>query len=85
MLLKGLIDQPRAEDALARLLSMPVTVSRSSPLISEAWDYRNNLIVHDAVYVVLAKHLGAVLLTGDHKLAGAPNLPVQVVHISGVT
>lgn len=85
MLLKGLIDQLRADDALARLLSMPVTVSRSSLLISEAWDYRSNLIVHDAVYVVLAKHLGAVLLTGDHRLAGAPNLPVQVAHISGVT
>jgi predicted nucleic acid-binding protein len=43
---------------------------------------RDNLIVHDAVYVVLAKHLGAPVLTGDRKMAGSPNLPVQVLHIS---
>jgi predicted nucleic acid-binding protein len=30
----------------------------------------------DGVYVVLAKHLNAPLLTGDRKLAGAPKLPV---------
>lgn len=82
MLLRGLIDEARASAAVARLLSLPVTVARSNPLIAEAWTYRNNLIVHDAVYIVLAKHLGAPVLTGDRKMAGAPNLPVQVLHIS---
>ena len=82
MLLKGLIDEPRATDALDRLLALPVAVSRSRPLIAEAWDYRRNLIVQDAVYVVLAKHLDAPFLTGDRRIAGAPNLPVQVLHIS---
>lgn len=48
MLLKAMIDEARASTALARLLSLPVTVSRSSLLIAEAWTYRNNLIVHDA-------------------------------------
>jgi predicted nucleic acid-binding protein len=38
--------------------------------------------VHDAVYV-LAKHLGAPVLTGDRKMAGAPNLPVQVLALVG--
>ena len=82
MLLQHLIDDRRADSALQRLLSLPVTVNRSRPLIAEAWTYRRNLIVQDAVYVVLAKHLGAPLLTGDRKMAGAPNLPVQVLHIS---
>jgi predicted nucleic acid-binding protein len=82
MLLKGIIDEPRAAAALTRLLSLPVTVARSQLLIAEAWTYRSNLIVHDAVYVVLAKHLGAPVLTGDRKMAGAPNLPVQILHIS---
>jgi predicted nucleic acid-binding protein len=44
--------------------------------------YRANLIVHDALDVVLAEHLDAPLLTGDRKMAGAPNLPVSVLHLS---
>ncbi len=82
MLLRGLIDDQRAGSALERLPALPVTVNRSHPLIAEAWTYRRNLIVQDAVYVVLAKHLNVPLLTGDRKMAGAPNLPVQVLHIS---
>ena len=82
MLLKNLIDESRANEALARLLALPVTVTRSQPLIAEAWTYRSNLIIHDAVYIVLAKHLAAPLLTGDRKMAGAPNLPVTILHIS---
>jgi len=82
MLLKGLIDDARANGALDRLLALPVSVSRSRPLLAEAWSYRRNLIVHDAVYVVLAAHLDAPLLTGDRRIAGAPNLPVHVLHVS---
>ena len=67
MLLRALIDEARASPAIARLLSLPVTVARSNPVIAEAWTHRNNLIVHDAVYIVLAKHLGAPVLTGDRK------------------
>ena len=33
------------------------------------------------IYVALAQHLGAELLTGDHKLASAPNLPVKPLHL----
>ena len=40
--------------------------------------------MHDAVYIVFAKHLGASVLseTGYPKMTGAPKLPVQVRHIS---
>ena len=82
MLLKGLIDEGRATRAVNSLLALPATVSRSRPLIWEAWMYRRNLIVQDAVYVVLATHLNAPLLTGDRRIAGAPNLPIQVLHSS---
>ncbi len=82
MLLRGLIDEARATSALTRVLRLPASVARSAPLLPEAWRYRNNLIVHDAVYVVLAEHLGAPLLTGDRKMASAPNLPVSVLHLS---
>lgn len=36
MLNNELIDQPRATAALDRLLALPVTISRSQPLITEA-------------------------------------------------
>ena len=82
MRLKGLIDEGRATRAVDSLLTLPVTVSRSRPLIGEAWTYRQNLIVQDAVNDVLAPHQDAPLLTGDRRIAGAPNLPIEVLHIS---
>ena len=82
MVLRGVIDEARATASLERLLSLPVQIARTPPLLVEAWTYRRNLIVHDAVYIVLAKHLDAPVLTGDRKMAGAPNLPVPVLHLS---
>ena len=82
MLNKGLLDEHRAQRALGRLLSLPALVSSTKPLVAEAWKYRDNLILQDAVYVVLADHLDAPLLTADRKLASAPNLQVQVLHLS---
>ncbi len=36
----------------------------------------------DALYVGLAVDIGAALLTGDHRLAAAPTMPVPVLHLS---
>lgn len=36
------------------------------------------MTVPDAVYIVIARRFGCVLLTGDHRLAGAPNLGVTI-------
>ncbi len=83
MLLRGYIDEARSSVALDRLIGLPAHVALSQPLVAEAWTLRHNLIVHDAVYVVLARHLGAPLLTADRRIAGAPNLPIEVLHISG--
>lgn len=82
VVLRQLIDEQRAASALDRLLFLPVVVARSHPLIAAAWTFRANLIVHDALYVVLVRILDAPLLTGDRKVAGAPNLPVSVLHLS---
>lgn len=46
-----------------------------TPLLGDAWALRKNIIVADALYVVLAVRLGAPLLTDDQKLANAPTLP----------
>jgi len=82
MINRGVIGDARATTALDRLLSLPVTVSRSQPLIGTAWSLRRNLTIQDAVYVVLAHELSAPLLTADQRIAGAPDLPVDVLHIS---
>jgi predicted nucleic acid-binding protein len=47
-------------------------------LFAEAWRHGSNLTFADATYVALAEHIGADLLTDDHKLANAPTLPVRV-------
>jgi predicted nucleic acid-binding protein len=43
--------------------------------LEEAWTYRHNLVIADALYVVLAVRLKADLITGDRRLANAPTLP----------
>lgn len=43
-----------------------------------AWQHRDNLSFYDALYVALAARLGIALLTGDRRIAGAPNLPCTV-------
>ena len=49
------------------------------PLIPEAWRLRHNVTVADALYVVVAQHLGAAIVTTDLKLADAPALPVVTI------
>ena len=49
----------------------------SAPLLVEAWKLRHNLIVHDALYVALARQLDATLITGDKRLARAPALKIR--------
>ena len=51
-------------------------------VLREAWRRRANLSVPDAVYRALSQALGAPLLTEDHKLANAPKLGVEVLHLS---
>lgn len=58
------------------LAVQPVSVK---PLIEEAWELRENVTIADAVYVTLARHLGAALVTLDERLARTPDLAVEVV------
>ena len=50
------------------------------PLLSEAWAKRANITVADALYVVLAEHLDADLITADLELAQVPGLAVRTIH-----
>lgn len=69
----------KVQVALDRLLASPVRRVSVRPLVGEAWLLRHNMTVADALYVVVAKHLGAELVTTDLKLANSPTLPVSTI------
>jgi predicted nucleic acid-binding protein len=72
-------DPTRLRVALDRLLDAPLRRVSVRPLIAEAWAMRHNLTIADALYVVVAQHVGAPLVTADLKLARAPALPVATI------
>jgi predicted nucleic acid-binding protein len=61
-----------AATALVDLLGLRLTRYAHDPLLSRIWQLRGNLTPYDAVYVALAEHLGATLVTCDRRLAKAP-------------
>lgn len=77
--LHGTYDVLRINLALDRLLAAPVRRVSIRPLVSEGWQLRHNLTLADALYVVVAEHLNAPLVTTDRKLATTPTLPVPTI------
>jgi predicted nucleic acid-binding protein len=73
--LSGKLTRDQAAAGLGRLVRWPGYRYPLTPLLEEAWTYRYNLVIADALYVVLAVRLNADLITGDRRLANAPNLP----------
>lgn len=69
---------PGRRPTIELLQAMAVRTYRHAELLAGMWALRENLTVYDAAYVVLARLLGATLLTRDEKLAGAPGLGVRV-------
>ena len=60
------------DNAIADLLSMPIVVYPTAPLLRRCWQLRGNVTAYDACYVALAEALDCALLTADAKLAKAP-------------
>jgi predicted nucleic acid-binding protein len=69
----------RIQVALDRLVAAPTRRVAVKPLVPEAWLLRHNLTIADALYVIVAQHLGASLVTTDTRLANAPGLPVSTI------
>jgi predicted nucleic acid-binding protein len=69
--INDLITAERAAVAVDLLLAAPVNRVQVKPLLSEAWTMRQHT-VPDAIYVALARHLRAPLVTADLRLARAP-------------
>jgi predicted nucleic acid-binding protein len=75
----GEVDGGRAEAMVEDFLSMPIVRIPTRHLIPEAWSLRRNLTAYDACYVALARALEAELITGDRRLARAPDLGIALV------
>lgn len=79
--LGGVLTPAQVRQAVHHLRTWPLRIARLRPLFATAWRYRHNIAFADATYVALAEHLGALLLTDDHKLANAPALSVPVLRL----
>jgi len=80
--LNAILTPEQTSQALAQLAAWPLRVAQVRSLFTDAWRHRHNLTFADATYVALAEHLGAELLTDDHKLANTPTLPIRTLRLS---
>ena len=76
--LAALISPDQAAQAHSDLLDLTIELWPYSLLARRAWRHRANLSLYDATYVALAEDSGAVLVTLDGKLAGAPGIACSV-------
>ncbi len=84
--LRGLLSDEEATELVAALAGWPLEVVSVAPLLEEAWQLRHNVTVHDALYVVLTRHLSdAALVSTDDKLRSAPGVDVEVITPSEVS
>lgn len=77
----GILPAPQVARALDELESWPLHMAQTKGLLRDAWALRQNVTVPDAVYVSLATHLNAPLLTDDLRLARSPAVTVQVLQL----
>jgi len=68
---EGTVSAHRADEAVRDLLDLRITRYPHFVLLPQIWQHRHNLSAYDAAYVVLAKKLGAALVTRDRRLASA--------------
>ena len=69
---RGRLDARRVEQAMGDLASLQLERVPHTALLPRCWELRDNVTPYDAVYVALAEHLRALLVTGDARLAAAP-------------
>jgi predicted nucleic acid-binding protein len=77
----GKFDPAAAADLIADLMVLPVDRWPMSPLLPRMWELRDNLTPYDAASVALAELTGAVLVTGDERIATSPGTycDIQVI------
>ncbi len=81
--LQGELSSEDAESALDDLADMPITRYPHGPFLKRAFELRDNVTMYDALYLVLAESLNAVLLTSDVALASIPGCHSRVELTTG--
>jgi predicted nucleic acid-binding protein len=76
---RQLIESAQASEAFERLRVARLHRAQVRPLLEEAWSRRGHLTIADALYVVLAEHIGASLITADVNLTRSPNLSIPTI------
>ena len=77
--MNAVLPPARVTQAIEALVAWPIRVVQTRGLFGDAWRRRANITFADGIYVALAEHLDAALLTDDHKLANASGLPVRTL------
>lgn len=78
--INGVLNADQVQQSVSELLAWPLRVVQARGLFADAWAKRANITFADGLYVALAVHLGASLLTCDGRLANAPTIGVPVLH-----
>ncbi len=74
----GIISADQAAQAHVDLLDLTIELWPYELVAARAWELRHNLSSYDASYVALAESIGAMLVTLDERIGGAPRLRCQV-------
>ena len=74
----GLLDDKRADLALADLRALPLKRVAHLPLVVRCWELRDTVTAYDAAYIALAELLECPLITADTTLASAPGIRCSV-------
>ncbi len=81
-----LTNQLATDEAVSHLTAGPALIDHryemTDHLAREAWERRDNLSFHDALYAALAAALSAPLLTADSRLARSPGLGCDVEQLA---
>lgn len=76
---RGTITTAQADEAFRMLERSIFNRAQVRPLLADAWKRREAMTVADALYVTLAAHIDATLVTADERLSRAPSLGVPTI------
>ncbi len=61
----GMVSTSKAMDLIDKLRALRLTRHSHLPLLDRVWSLRDNMTAYDALFIALAEHLDATLLTRD--------------------